>query len=152
MFGNLKTFILELTLPFKEIKHFHPEGKSMPNGICYQKGHYCNVCFENEKKFQIYDEKGNNIEPACCKGSIIVFPAHRVITFTNRKYYCGYFFDGSYIGADEESYDRSSMCMYLDDKPLKQVLRYAMSIAMEHSIHHVIVKDLATNKIFWGRI
>ena len=57
----LKTFVIEHTLPFKQIQFLHPEGKSMPNGICYQRGHYCQVCAENAQKFTIRNNDGEKL-------------------------------------------------------------------------------------------
>ena len=58
----LKTFIIEHTLPFRQIHFLHPEGKSMPNSICYQRGHYCQVCAENAQKFTIRNNDGEDYE------------------------------------------------------------------------------------------
>ena len=40
---------------FKEIKNFHPDGESMPNGISFQRGGYIKECIENKNSF-ILDE------------------------------------------------------------------------------------------------
>ena len=146
----LKTFVIEHTLPFKQIQFLHPEGKSMPNGICYQRGHYCQVCAENAQKFTIRNNDGEKIVPPSNKGCIVIFPSGRNITFTNNKYFHGNFFEGSYIGLDEEKYGVDSMCIYVDDKSTKESIKFAKALASEHSIHHILVKDLDTNHIFGG--
>ena len=146
----LKTFIIEHALPFRQIHFLHPEGKSMPNSICYQRGHYCQVCAENAQKFTIRNNDGEDIVPPSNKGCIIVFPSGRNITFTNNKYFHGNFFEGSYIGRDEEKYGVDSMCIYVDDKSTKESIKFAKALASEHSIHHILVKDLETDHIFRG--
>ena len=146
----LKTFIIEHALPFRQIHFLHPEGKSMPNGICYQRGHYCQVCAENAQKFTIRNNDGEDIVPPSNKGCIVVFPSGRNITFTNNKYFHGNFFEGSYIGRGEERYGVDSMCIYVDDKSTKDSIKFAKALASEHSIHHILVKDLETNHIFRG--
>ena len=146
----LKTFVIEHTLPFKQIQFLHPEGKSMPNGICYQRGHYCQVCAENAQKFTIRNNDGEKIVPPSNKGCIVVFPSGRNITFTNNKYFHGIFFEGSYIGRGEERYGVDSMCIYVDDKSTKDSINFAKALASEHSIHHILVKDLETDHIFRG--
>lgn len=146
----LKTFIIEHTLPFKQIQYLHPEGKSMPNGICYQRGYYCKVCADNAQKFTIRNNIDENVVPPCNKGCIVVFPSGRNITFTNNKYFHGIFFEGCYIGRDEEKYGADSMCIYVDDKPIGVAMKFAQKLASEHGIHHILVKDLETNQIFRG--
>ena len=146
----LKIFIIEHTLPFKQIQYLNPEGKSMPNGICYQRGYYCKVCADNAQKFTIRNNEGEDIVPPSNKGCIVVFPSGRNITFTNNKYFHGNFFEGSYIGRGEERYGVDSMCIYVDDKSTKDSIKFARALALGHSIHHILVKDLETNHIFRG--
>ena len=122
----------------------------MPNGICYQRGHYCQVCAENAQKFTIRNNDGEKIVPPSNKSCIVVFPSGRNITFTNNKYFHGNFFEGSYIGLDEEKYGVDSMCIYVDDKSTKESIKFAKALASEHSIHHILVKELDTNHIFRG--
>ena len=38
---------------FKEIKHFSPDGKSMPNGIGFQRGAFLHECKKNKDAFEI---------------------------------------------------------------------------------------------------
>ena len=120
----LKTFIIEHTFPFKQIHSLHPEGKSMPNGICYQRGHHCQVCAENTQKITIRNNDGKDVVPPSYKGCSIVFPSGRNITFTNNKYFYGYIFEDSYIGRDEEKYGVDSMCIYVDGKSTKDSIKF----------------------------
>lgn len=58
-----------------EIKHFHPEGKSMPNGSNFQRGGYLNDCKNNFNSFVLDDgvyAKQHSVSK--CSGGIIVFP------------------------------------------------------------------------------
>ena len=59
---------------FKEIKNFHPDGESMPNGISFQRGGYIKECIENKNSF-ILDEGVHNKQYGLKKyrGGIIVF-------------------------------------------------------------------------------
>ena len=59
---------------FKEIKNFHPDGESMPNGISFQRGGYIKECIENKNSF-ILDECVHNKQYGLKKyrGGIIVF-------------------------------------------------------------------------------
>ncbi|MBQ0030400.1 MAG: hypothetical protein KBT32_08190 [Bacteroidales bacterium] len=59
---------------FREIKYFHPNGRTMPNGCHYQRGGFLKECRENKKLF-IIDEKEHsklNWKTKTC-GAIIVF-------------------------------------------------------------------------------
>lgn len=150
MLNRIRRFIIEHTLPFKEIEFFHPNGNKMPNGINYQRGWFCQECRENKQKFLIYDDQGNNID--LNKGFILAFPISADIPFTNNKYYHGIYFDGKYIGDEEDQYDKRSTCIYIDTKSLWQALKYAKRIASENNIHHVIVRDNETTKIYKGDI
>lgn len=38
---------------FREIKHFHPKGETMPNGISYQRGEYARECIDNLQSFAL---------------------------------------------------------------------------------------------------
>ena len=42
------------------------------------------------------------------------------------------------------------MCIYVDDKSTKDSIKFAKALASEHSIHHILVKDLETDHIFRG--
>lgn len=62
------------TSHFKEVKYFHPSGKSMPNSICYHRGRFVKECIDNENRFVISE----HIHPeqyglSKYKGGLIVF-------------------------------------------------------------------------------
>lgn len=81
----LKTFIIEHTLIFKQISFLHPEGKSMPNGICYQRGHYCQVCAENAHKFTIRNNDGEDVVPPSNRGWLFSPPVETLRSLITRK-------------------------------------------------------------------
>ena len=59
---------------FREIKHFHPEGKSMPNGVAFQRGGYIKECMENTQAFAL-DEGVHDKQYGLkdYRGGVIVF-------------------------------------------------------------------------------
>lgn len=59
---------------FREIKHFHPEGKGMPNGVAFQRGGYTKECMENARAF-VLNEGVHNKQYGLkdYRGGIIVF-------------------------------------------------------------------------------
>jgi len=79
--------IIERTTPFKEIKNFHPTGKSMPNGSHYQRGGYLNECRSNKDSF-ILDEgvHGEQYGLSKYRGGIIVFSTDvNAVQLSNNK-------------------------------------------------------------------
>lgn len=69
--------LFETTSPkkhFREIKYFSTDGSTMPNGICYQRGHFIHECNVNAEKF-ILDEAIHNNQYGLSdyRGGIIVF-------------------------------------------------------------------------------
>lgn len=71
---SVASAMIETTTPFREIKHFHPSGKSMPNGSHYQRGGFLNECQNNKDSF-ILDEgvHGEQYGMQKFRGGIIVF-------------------------------------------------------------------------------
>ena len=59
---------------FREIKHFHPKGKNMPNGISYQRGEYARECIDNLQSFAL-NESVHGIQGGMknYRGGVIVF-------------------------------------------------------------------------------
>lgn len=59
---------------WKEIKHFHPNGRTMPNGSHYQRGGFLEECRNNKMKF-VLDEgvHGTQYGMSDYRGGIIVF-------------------------------------------------------------------------------
>ena len=66
--------IIECSTPFKEVKYFHPERKTMPNGCFYQRGGFLNECKNNKDSFVV--NEGVHSEQyglVNYRGGIIVF-------------------------------------------------------------------------------
>lgn len=59
---------------FREIKHFHPEGESMPNGVAFHRGGYLKECMENIQAF-VLDEGVHRKQYGLkdYRGGVIVF-------------------------------------------------------------------------------
>lgn len=59
---------------FREIKQFHPEGKSMPNGVSFQRGGYIKECMDNSQAFVLNEAvHGKQYGLKDHRGGIIVF-------------------------------------------------------------------------------
>ena len=59
---------------FREIKHFHPKGETMPNGISYQRGEYARECIDNLQSFAL-NESVHGIQGGMknYRGGVIAF-------------------------------------------------------------------------------
>ena len=70
----IDSFIIEHTTHFKEVKYFHPSGKTMPNGSHYQRGGFINECKINKDNF-VLDEgvHGEQYGMAYYRGGLVVF-------------------------------------------------------------------------------
>lgn len=57
-----------------EVKYFHPSGKSLPNGIYYERGYFLNECRKNKNSY-IIDESVHDKQYGLAKyrGGIITF-------------------------------------------------------------------------------
>ena len=70
----IDNYIIKNATNFREVKYFHPNGKTMPNGSHYQRGGFMNECRENENRF-ILDEgvHGEQYGLSEFRGGFIVF-------------------------------------------------------------------------------
>ncbi len=70
----IDNIIIEHTTHFKEVKYFHPSGKTMPNGSHYQRGGFINECKINKDNF-VLDEgvHGEQYGMAQYRGGLVVF-------------------------------------------------------------------------------
>ena len=70
----IDNIIIEHTTHFKEVKYFHPSGKTMPNGSHYQRGGFINECKINKDNF-VLDEgvHGEQYSMAQYRGGLVVF-------------------------------------------------------------------------------
>ena len=74
--NELENRLIEKSTPFHEVKYFHSSGKSMPNGINYQRGNYIHECSINATKFQSTLNEGIHGEQyglVKYRGGMIVF-------------------------------------------------------------------------------
>ena len=81
---KLDTFIIQHTTPFRAVKYFHPNGKSMTNGCYYQRGSFLNECRINKDCFvldeDVHGEKNgmNNL-----RGGLVVFSTDVNVIYMN---------------------------------------------------------------------
>ena len=50
---SVESALISYTTPFREVKYFHPDGTSLPNGSHYQRGGFLNECRANRDAFLI---------------------------------------------------------------------------------------------------
>lgn len=72
----VRSSVIKNTTTFKEIKHFHPAGETMPNGSHYQWGGFLEECKKNVYSF-ILDESvhGEQSGMAKYREGVVVFSA-----------------------------------------------------------------------------
>lgn len=135
---------------FREIIHFSPVGKGMPNGVCFQRGSYLHECQKNKDAFDISQsvpskKKGNQ------NGGIIVFSNNvetDSIGSVPQCYNVSKAFRGQYIGANGKLYNKDSLTIEAYGLISKELLEYALLLSK--LLHHagVVVKDLNRNKMY----
>ena len=168
--------IIERTSHFKEVKYFHPSGKSMPNGCHFQRGGFLNECKINTDSFTFDEGVHDNQYGKNYRGGIIVFPTdvnavtidddkmkQLIATFNNRMnrvkktddqsekigaYSVSNHFKGKYVGNGGEMYDERSQSVEINGISRRHLLEFAESLAQEFQQKTVIVKDLNSNKIY----
>ena len=158
---------------FREIKHFHPEGKSMPNGVAFQRGGYIQECLENAQAFVLdEDVHDKQHELKDHRRGIIVFPTD--VNVLNGKeslgkykktlsnlfnndhgeqsypYSVGHAFRGKYQSDDGKLFDERSVTFEINGTSCKSLLKLAELVAKIFDQATVLVKDLNNNKIYKG--
>lgn len=158
---------------WSEVKHFHPEGKSMPNGSHYQRGGFLYECRQNKSSFVL--DKGvhmNQYGMVDCKGGIIVFSndanlaeldrekllnriGQVLATFKNGSnnecagaYSVGHFFKGKYVGNNGATYDAKSLAVEIEGLSSESLLNVAEMLAREFMQESILANDLCKNKIY----
>lgn len=156
---------------FLEVKHFHPEGESMPNGVAFQRGGYIQECMENAQAFVLDEgvhDKQNELKDH--RGGIIVFPTDVTVLngeerlenykktlsnlFSNNhgeqfySYSVGHAFHGKYQGDDGKMFDDKSVTFEINGTSCKSLLKLAELVAKFFGQETVLVKDLNKNKIY----
>lgn len=157
---NRDTIIIKHTTSFKEVKYFHPEGMSMPNGCHYQRGGFLMEYKRNKDSFLLTDgmhDRGH-------KGDVIVFPTHVTMKLHDRElinkieqqitscsYRVGHLFTGKYID-DDKIYNEKSISVELDGFSSRYLLSFAETLAKELMQEKVLVKNLNNNRIYISSI
>jgi hypothetical protein len=153
---NRDTIINKHTTPFKEVKYFHPEGMSMPNGCHYQRGGFLMECKSNKDSFLLIEgmHQGEH------KGGFIVFPTHATMKLHDRElinkieqlitscsYRVGHLFTGKYID-DNIIYNEQSISVELDELSSIHLLSFAETLANELMQENFLIKNLNNNRIY----
>lgn len=167
----MDSLIIEHTMPFKEVRYFHPQGKNMPNGCCYQRGGFLKECKINKERF-LMDEDVHNVHnnQKGHNGGILVFPTDFDSTIVNGIHdainhfngaskdtekrittYCiGNHFKGRYVGHQGEIYDSNSLSLEIDGLSSRVLASFAFKLAYKNQMS-VLIKDLNTDKIYITR-
>lgn len=150
--------IIERATPFREIKYFHPNGKTMPNGSHYQRGGFINECKINKDNFILNEEvHGEEYDIGKYKGGIVVFPADINLVNLNNKieqlvdtgaYSVGNSFKGQFVGDNGEKYNDKSLSVEINGVSSKNLLLFAELLAQDLMQKSVLVKDLNLDKIY----
>ena len=152
----IDTIIIKHTTSFKEVKYFHPEGMSMPNGCHYQRGGFLMECKSNKDSFLLIEgmHQGEH------KGGFIVFPTHATMKLHDRElinkieqlitscsYRVGHLFTGKYID-DNIIYNEQSISVELDELSSIHLLSFAETLANELMQENFLIKNLNNNPIY----
>jgi len=152
----IDTIIIKHTTSFKEVKYFHPEGMSMPNGCHYQRGGFLMECKSNKDSFLLIEgmHQGEH------KGGFIVFPTHATMKLHDRElinkieqlitscsYRVGHLFTGKYID-DNIIYNEQSISVELDELSSIHLLSFAETLANELMQENFLIKNLNNNRIY----
>lgn len=151
----------------REVKYFHPSGRSLPNGSNIQRGGFLNECRQNRSAYTL-DEAvyGEQHGSAKFKGGVVTFPADANAGQTSSEtlaeaiglfidsveeligaYSVGNFFHGGYVGDNGEVYDGRSVSVEVNGLGSKSLVKLAGHIAQLLRQETVLVKDLNTEKI-----
>jgi len=164
----MDSLIIEHTMPFKEVRYFHPQGKDMPNGCCYQRGGFLKECKINRERFLMDEYVHNNRKGH--NGGFFVFPTDFDSTIVNGIHdainhfngaskdtekrittYCiGNHFKGRYVGYQGEIYDSNSLSLEIDGLSSRVLTTFAFKLAYKNQMS-VLIKDLNTDKIYITR-
>lgn len=153
---NRDTIIIKHTTSFKEVKYFHPEGMSMPNGCHYQRGGFLMECKINKESFLLTEGMHHGEH----RGGIIVFPTHVIMKLHDRElinkieqlitscsYRVGHLFTGKYID-DNIIYNEQSISVELDELSSIHLLSFAETLANELMQENFLIKNLNNNRIY----
>jgi hypothetical protein len=145
---------------FKEIKYFSRDGRTMPNGIGFQRGNFIKECADNANSFVLSEVvfSGQKSPNGKCYG-VIILPVNtnnnlnddtitQSIATISQAYSIGNAFRGRYIGVYDEIYDKNSITIEVNGLSRGGLYRVATSVARTLHQKAIIVKDLNSNKIY----
>ena len=146
---------------FKEIKYFSKDGRSLPNGVGFQRGNFLKECADNANSFVLSEvmfsgQKSTNGK----REGVIILPANtnnnhnddiitQSIATISQAYSIGNAFRGRYIGVYDEIYDKNSITIEVNGLSRGGLYRFATSVARALHQKALIVKDLNSNKIYY---
>jgi hypothetical protein len=134
----------------KEVKYFHPSGKSLPNGSHFQRGGFLHECQQNKDAY-VLDESvhGEQCGLSKCRGGVITFPNQfKEKSESVGMYSVGNFFKGKFVGESGEVYDETSLSIDVNGLSSESLIQFAENIAEKFHQETVLVKDLNNGKVF----
>ena len=146
---------------FKEIKYFSRDGQTRPNGIGFQRGNFIKECADNANSFALTEAVFcGQKSPNGKRGGVIILPTNssnnlnddvisQSIAIISQAYSIGNAFQGRYIGAYDEIYDKTSITIEVNGLSKSGLCRVATSVARALHQKALIVKDLNSNKIYY---
>lgn len=150
----------------REIRYFHPSGKSLPNGSYFQMGGFLGECRQNRDSY-VLDETVHGEQCGLSKyqGGVITFSTGAnaetssdvFIDKVNQKLndledggICsiGNAFKGKYVDEKGKMYDEKSISVEVNGLSSKSLVKLAELLAETFRQETLLVKDLNNDKIF----
>lgn len=143
----------------REVKYFHPSGKSLPNGSHFQRGGFLHECQQNKDAY-VLDESvhGEQCGLSKYRGGVITFPVDNNAILLSEliqeavsqfdAHSVGNFFKGKFVGESGEVYDETSLSIDVNGLSSESLTQLAENIAERFHQETVLVKDLNNGKIF----
>ncbi len=150
----------------REIRYFHPSGKSLPNGSHFQRGGFLGECRRNRDSY-VLDETVHGEQCGLSKhqGGVITFSTDanaetapeafidkikQKLNDLENSGICsvGNAFKGKYIDEKGKIYDGKSISVEVNGLSSKSLVRLAELLAETFRQETLLVKDLNNDKIF----
>jgi len=150
----------------REIRYFHPSGKSLPNGSYFQRGGFLGECRRNRDSY-ILDKAVHGEQCGLSKhqGGVITFSTGTDTEMSSEAFtdkvsqklndledgsICsvGSAFKGKYIDEKDKMYDGESISVEVNGLSSKSLVRLAELLAETFRQETLLVKDLNNDKIF----
>ena len=148
--GDLVCFLIRLFYKnIERVKYFSPDGRTMPNSICYHRGAFLFECRKNMDSFHLELEKCNNV-------GIVVFISEFELNATQRqmidsklrnRHKWGRAFYGKYKWKNEELYDKKSTTLEVCDISLYSLIKLSLYIS-KITGSALLVDDLSKGKFY----